>query len=341
MNIIKAFKARPWGQTSESHLKVDLGSLESVMVSTTCEVHPQMFRRIFRSYIDKVSIERFSIGCYPWGTFITAHGIGDYSDVSSSRLKFAPVPSRVDTPENTRVVDPLWIDRNLFRHWRRQCDSQNKGICQVGYMNAQLTHNRPAWLIDTWRLCLTSGDNQAPYVALSYVWGQTTFFKTCKANIDQLRIDMALSDSHHRLGVPRTIADAIALVGLLEERYLWVDALCIVQDDQSMKHDQINNMASIFANATITIIAKDGEHANHGLRGLREISEPRSISQEAFKLGNSYSVVHTTPVDSRNIWEERGWTFQEQLFSRRLLQFHHGSVHWQCACSTFAEIYVN
>jgi Heterokaryon incompatibility protein (HET) len=353
MTIIKAFKERPWEQTSDLDLKIDLGSFESVMVTTTCEVHPQMFRRIFRSSIDNVDnvpididnvrIERFNVACYSWGIFITAHCIGHCLDLFSSRLKFTPVPLRADTPETSRVVDPLWIDRNLFRHWRRHCDSQNKGICHVGRANAQLTHNRPAWLIDTWRLCLTSGDNQAPYVALSYVWGQTTFFKACKANIDQLRIDMALSDSHRRLGVPRTIADAIALVGLLEERYLWVDALCIVQDDHSMKHDQVNNMASIFANATITIIAKDGEHANHGLRGLREISEPRSISQEVFELGNSYSVVHTTPVDpltrKTSIWNERGWTFQEQLFSRRLLQFHHGSVHWQCACSTFAEIY--
>ena len=293
MTIIKAFKERLWEQNS----RINLGSFESVMVSTPCKIHPQMFRRIFRySKIDTVRFKRFSAAYNCWGMSITAHGIDDYSGVSSFGLKFAPVPSRVDTPENTRVVDPFWIDRNLFRHWKRHCDSQNKGICHVGHVNAQLTHNRPAWLIDTWRLCLTSGDNQAPYVALSYVWGQTTFFKTCKANIDQLRIDMALSDSHHRFGVPRTIADAIALIGLLEERYLWVDALCIVQDDQSMKHDQISNMASIFANATITIIAKDGEHANHGLRGLREISEPRSISQEVFKLGNSYSVVHTTPV---------------------------------------------
>jgi hypothetical protein len=153
---------------------------------------------------------------------------------------------------------------------------------------------------------------------------------------------MALLDSHRRLGVPRTVADAISLVGLLEERYLWVDALCIVQDDQSMKHDQINNMASIFANATVTIIAKGEEHANHGLRGLRGISEPRSMPQEVFRLGKSYRFVHT-PMDIQYdkpcIWEKRGWTLQEQLFSRRLLYFSAESVRWNCACSTFSELH--
>lgn len=38
-----------------------------------------------------------------------------------------------------------------------------------------------------------------------------------------------------------------------------------------MKHHQINNMASIFVNASITIIAKQGGDANYGLRGLSEI----------------------------------------------------------------------
>lgn len=339
MTIIKAFNKVARGQSYRSGL--ELGSFESVMVSTICKVHPQMLRRIFNSNTDFMGITRFSI-FYRFGKiYIAAHGIDDYIDLFSSKLLFLPLPSRKDNHLISKFVNPHWIDHNLFRHWKRDCNSRNNQIFRVGLANAQLAHNRPAWLIDTWRLCLTPGDNQVSYVALSYVWGQATFFKTCKVNIDQLQIDLALSDSHRRLGVPRTIADAIALVGLLEERYLWVDALCIVQDDQSMKHDQIN-MASIFANATVTIIAKGGKHANHGLRGLRGISEPRSISQDVFKLGKSYSVLHTTPVDllspRTSVWKKRGWTFQEQLFSRRLLQFNGDSVLWNCACSTFSEI---
>lgn len=32
-----------------------------------------------------------------------------------------------------------------------------------------------------------------------------------------------------------------------EERYLWVDALCIFQNDETTWHDQLNNLVSIFA----------------------------------------------------------------------------------------------
>jgi hypothetical protein len=98
---------------------------------------------------------------------------------------------------------------------------------------------------------------------------------------------MALSHSERKLGVPKTLTDAILVVRLLEERYLWVDSLCIIQDDEAMKYHQINNMASIFANASITIISRQGDDANYGLRGLSEICQPRNIYQDLFKLGNS------------------------------------------------------
>jgi hypothetical protein len=71
---------------------------------------------------------------------------------------------------------------------------------------------RPAWLLDTRRLCLVPGTANAPYVALSYVWGQLPFFKTLKNNLTELQTDQAFSGCRTRLGVPRTVADAISVV---------------------------------------------------------------------------------------------------------------------------------
>jgi hypothetical protein len=53
--------------------------------------------------------------------------------------------------------------------------------------------------------------------------------------------------------ISQTIRDAIALTSLLHERYLSVDSLCIVQDDEGTTKDQISKMASIYANAHSTI----------------------------------------------------------------------------------------
>lgn len=123
------------------------------------------------------------------------------------------------------------------------------------------------------------------------------------------------------------------LLGLLEERYLWVDVICIVQDDDEARHDQIKNMASIFTNATVTIIAMQGADANYGLRGLRDISEPRNLVQEVFTLEKGSSVISTQQQnEGRNPWSQRGWTFQEQIFARRQLVFSADRVQWNCAC---------
>jgi hypothetical protein len=139
--------------------------------------------------------------------------------------------------------------------------------------------------------------------------------------------------------VPQTIADAISLVRLLEERYLWVDALCIVQDDEETKHDQITNMASIFTNATVTIIAKQGKDVNYGLRGLRGISHPRDFPQNIFEIEPGFSISQCRDMQNYGTpqWSKRGWTYQEELFSKRKLIFFYDSIQWKCGCSSFSE----
>jgi hypothetical protein len=58
-------------------------------------------------------------------------------------------------------------------------------------------------------------------------------------DLPQLQLDQAFFNSRNRLGMPRVIKDAIKLLCLLVERYLWVDAICIVQDDREARHHQI------------------------------------------------------------------------------------------------------
>jgi hypothetical protein len=68
--------------------------------------------------------------------------------------------------------------------------------------------------------------------------------------------------------IPRTILDAMRLVESLGERYLWVDSLCIIQDDEVFKYEEVNDMASIYVNACVTIVAARGKDSNFGLRGV-------------------------------------------------------------------------
>lgn len=114
---------------------------------------------------------------------------------------------------------------------------------------------RPRLLIDTWAMCVIDFPPGVDYVALSYVWGQTPALKTVQANLQTLQMPQSLSRQDTFSRIPKTIQDAIALTKLLHERYLWVDSLCIVQDDGVGSGNDISKMAAIYANAALTIVA--------------------------------------------------------------------------------------
>jgi hypothetical protein len=99
----------------------------------------------------------------------------------------------------------------------------------------------------------------------------------------------------------------MGLIAQLSIKYLWVDALCVVQDDAESKHDQIQGMAGIYANGYVTIIAGNGWDAGHGLRGIPGVTEPRQLS--------SFSKVDIEEISQpfSSIWYSRGWTFQEMV----------------------------
>ncbi|KAK4188289.1 heterokaryon incompatibility protein-domain-containing protein [Podospora australis] len=103
-------------------------------------------------------------------------------------------------------------------------------------------------------MCLVSTAEGYEYLALSYVWGHAKMLKTTKSNFAAL----TKKDALRRLSVPATIRDSIDLVCLLGLRYLWVDCLCIIQDDQSSLVPQLRKMASIYENAVLTIAAAYG-----------------------------------------------------------------------------------
>ncbi|KAK1636350.1 heterokaryon incompatibility, partial [Colletotrichum phormii] len=96
------------------------------------------------------------------------------------------------------------------------------------------------------------------YVALSYVWGQASSATAMLANIAALQAPGALDGQE----IPATIQEAMDLTRLLGERYLWVDRLYIVQDDEDAKHAQLRGMADIYAGALLTIVAAQGRGAD-------------------------------------------------------------------------------
>lgn len=175
-------------------------------------------------------------------------------------------------------------------------------------------------------------DDRAPYACLSYLWGKPTEpFTTTKENIKDLLEPQSLRKYWNRL--PNTIRDAITLLQKIHVRYLWIDRLCIVQNDQEMAREHISCMASIYAQAHFTVVATSGDDDQHGLPGV----SPRELNVELLRFGSSGRLLFSK-FQGYKFWEEpgnsswhtRAWTYQERLISSRCLVFYQDSVKWCC-----------
>ncbi|KAF2010427.1 HET-domain-containing protein [Aaosphaeria arxii CBS 175.79] len=235
-----------------------------------------------------------------------------------------------------RFYDPLRVNVDLFREWIHICDTEHGGECHSTDLPPP---DHSLLLIDVENRCLVRASSKSIYVALSYVWGLTINLRTTLMNLSTHMTPGGISFEYHR-GIPNTILDAIQMTQLLGLKYLWVDSLCIVQDDMRTKNIHLNSMASIYANAYLTLIAAEGADANHGLSGIPGGSRSRNIERIIVETPSGQGSL-LSPVEPQwpesSFWNQRGWTFQELLFSKRILIMNGGLVHWHCSTSHFEE----
>lgn len=149
--------------------------------------------------------------------------------------------------------------------WFTICDNNHEELGRSSKPWESIPPVNDSILIDVTRQCLVKPSR---YLALSYVLRETPGLATTKDIFHALCVDGALKKSYPILQIPRTILDAIYFTESLGIDFLWVDRLCIVQDDDSSKNRYINAMGAIYANAYITIIASNGTNAEYGLLGI-------------------------------------------------------------------------
>lgn len=183
-------------------------------------------------------------------------------------------PTPRQKPLDTKY-DRQWIDMRFVKERIVTCITEHGALGACSHGKAL---GWPLYLIDVELGCLVPAQAEFEYIALSYVWGGVSSLQAKLENLQVLQVPgVLLNHSDLYLQIPRTIRDTMGLVAVLGKRYLWVDCLCICQDDKDSKHSQLQIMGDIYQNAFLTVIAADGWDANHGLRGIAGVSEPRSL----------------------------------------------------------------
>lgn len=223
-----------------------------------------------------------------------------------------------DDPDHVlggRVISRDHIQVNIIKDWLSCCDKLHTAKC------------RPVWtqelpdikLVEvSTRKIVPPPESPFDYLALSYVWG----------GVAQPSFQLG---SQLKVKLPQTIEDAIDLVRRLGKQYLWVDSLCIDQNDDKDKEKQIMTMKDIYSGAYVTIIALSGKSADSGLPRLKE---SKNMFPQLSCRFHGKRLVGLMPTLSQQIWRapwgKRAWTLQEALLAPRCLYIGDDQLYFEC-----------
>lgn len=200
------------------------------------------------------------------------------------------------------------------------------------------------------RLQETDGE-PGRYLCLSHRWGTQAFLCTTTSNFATHKDGISLDD------LPITFREAVDFTRKLGLRYIWIDSLCIVQDDVEDWRVQSSKMADIYANAYLTISAAHADGPRAGLFSAlkpdmraHRLSGPSLTMNDGRKPG-IYARRAISHVDMQYIGSlaasspstkdlpllQRAWSFQERFLSQRVLYFTSSELAWECSGKTACQ----
>jgi hypothetical protein len=185
---------------------------------------------------------------------------------------------------------------------------------------------------DIVELRLRDANGERGYTALSYVWGENQHTHEVQVGNRQLRVGENLNSALQNL---RRRDRPVRL---------WVDAICINQDDASERNHQVQQMRSVYSSALETVIyLGDSTGGNTGFSawnfhatwainedGDPDYGLPASKEELAYFRGGPSDV--DIDVLSRP-WFQRLWVFQEAVVSKILsIQCGRRRISWDDFC---------
>jgi hypothetical protein len=214
----------------------------------------------------------------------------------------------------------------------------------------------------TCRLVPNTHDELGRYITLSHCWG--TQIDSEERTGDWISHPVTTKESLTRRAeripwseLPRSFKDAAKIAFSLNVQYLWIDSLCIIQDDMLDWQVESAKMANIYADAFLTLAITGSPNCNGGAlvkrrtldhqRRWQDIMDPFKVETEGGffhvrqRLIQSHDHFREKPFNSDRIklapLTTRAWVLQERLLSTRLVHFHAEEMLWECQTSTSCE----
>jgi len=255
---------------------------------------------------------------------------------SSYEEQYNPIGSAIDNHTGSDY------NMSLIKTWVQYCQKEHQ-YCntKVSSRTLPLLPTRVIEIETDGRARITETKGmQAEYLTLSYCWGHGKRLLCTRGSglYELFKQKLPLDDT-----IPKTFRDALRVTEALGYRYLWIDALCIIQDDPEDVGKEMAKMGDIYRHSTLTICAANGSDTDAGLFCKRDARSSKSCNirvtqkRDGKCLRTCVSIQPCATLPD-SVLETRGWILQEEVLSGRLLFFKPGIVQWAClmtyACET-------
>ena len=179
------------------------------------------------------------------------------------------------------------------------------------------------------RLQVNKGQ-QGFYVTLSHCWGEGSRLKLTKRNLLDFQRNIPFDE------LPPTFQDAVRLTASLDQQYLWIDALCILQDDQEDWRREASSMGSVFEKSVFSISALNAADSYDGLLKPRDTAQA-IVDVAGSRIGIRERLPSLPEALQQSKLETRAWCLQERMLSPRILHIGPEQLYWECRTSVISE----
>ena len=244
---------------------------------------------------------------------------------------------RIPDPGSSAHIKVLteWINSCDKTH---KCYSKNLAFFPTRIIEISKTNSETVRVLyDT-----TTLDSTHKYFALSHRWGQPgKYRKFCTNTVDVIgRKERTIKI----IDLPRTFRDAVTVTRNLGVPYLWIDSICIVQDDKDDWSREAKLMEQVFSSAYCTIAATCASGTDDGF--LKPLPERQIVIVKEPENGAFYYLCDAIDdfhqhVDQSEL-NRRAWVLQERALSRRTIHFADSQTYWECGkgvrCETLTKM---
>jgi hypothetical protein len=288
---------------------------------------------------DQILYSEMSVGDGDFGTWGNVHfAVWANEGTASALSKRSKSDHLADSPASEMFITRPPISRNwskdvsdLTRYWLDQCCLKHVSCSgteeiQLPTRLLQISGTVEAPLVKL----METGGMKGRYCALSHMWGPVDKqpLRTTRANLSDRTAAIPFEQ------LPLTFRDTVMLARGIGIEYVWIDSLCIVQDDTQDWQSEAKKMGSVYSNATLVIAAASAHDSTEGLFKARQTSlaslRVPYMCDGIPKGSYNVSLLPERQRPASSPLRERAWVFQEWYLGQRILFFMPNEVMWRC-----------